>query len=109
MNTVTFSIDERTGNARFLVDDSTLVFMDDSSTVNRASNIEPVFLPLRMAYRLLRYQFGDKGRVSDWTRTWACLWRVNLAPIEGPIIPIDFASRKSAIDFEVLYLQEHFL
>jgi hypothetical protein len=109
MNTVTFSIDESTGNTIFLVDEETKAFLDYSSTVRRASNVEPVFLPLRLAFKALRYQFGETGRVSDWTRNWNCLWRVNLAPVHGPILPIDFANRQTAIDWEVKWLNENFL
>ena len=109
MNTITFSIDESTGNTTFLIDADTLAFCDETSTVARASNVEPVSLPLRLAFRLLRACFGDTGRVSEFTRRWECLWRINLSPVDGPIIPIDFASRQSAIDFEINWLEENFL
>jgi len=109
MDSLLFSIDESTGNVLFLVDKDTMPFIDETSTVTRASNVEPVFLPLRLAYRLLRLVFGDTGRVSDWTRKWACFWRINLEPVNGPIVPITFADRQSAIAFEIEWLSEHFL
>lgn len=40
----------------------------------RFSEIVPVSIPLRMAFRILRLCFGEKGIVSDWTRSWKCEW-----------------------------------
>lgn len=76
-----------------------------STTTRRLSHIEPACWPLRMAFRLLRRLFGDRGRVADWTRRWPCRWRVDFSPIGGPVHDRDdrgrpFADRQSAVRYE---------
>lgn len=45
-----------------------------NQTKQRFSEIVPTD-PLRcLAFRILRKLFGETGRVSDWTRSWRCLW-----------------------------------
>jgi|GEM_PF-5163810 hypothetical protein len=108
MQTYLFTIDEN-AVTRFLVNDMTRGFLTSDSLVKRASHIEPVCHTLRVIFYALRALFGDAGRVSEYTRTWHCLWRINLTPVHGPIIPIDFRSRSLAMEFEVSWLNENFL
>ena len=44
----------------------------------RYSEITPTNPFLFVAFRLLRLAFGEKGRVSDWTRSWRCEWRMEI-------------------------------
>ena len=109
MDHVLFSIDESSGDVRFLVTDLSKDFVTKESNVSRASHVEPCNLVLRVVFYTLRSLFGEWGKIGDFTRRWLCLWRVNLAPVGGPIIPVDWASRQSAIDFEVNWLERNFL
>lgn len=52
------------------------------ATTRRASVVEPVALWRRVAFRLLRWAFGDRGRVAAWTRRWRGQWRVQV--LDGP-------------------------
>lgn len=72
--------------------------------VYRASHIEPVDPILRGVFHLTRKLFGDKGRVSAWTRRWSILWRVNMSPSGGGIIGI-YRDRSKAIDAELAWLR----
>lgn len=79
------------------------------STRHRATHVEPDSLLLRLAFHVLRLFFGDKGRMSEFTRHWSCLWRVNITPIGGPILAPRWKNRQEAIDAEVEWLNENFL
>lgn len=68
----------------------------------RASWIEPVNLPLRMAFKALRC-VPDASWVAGWTRTWPCQWRVNLGLSDGPIVG-PFNNRAEALEFEHTWL-----
>jgi hypothetical protein len=103
------SIDTDTGDTRFLVSSASRGFLTVDCAVRRASHVEPAFLPLRVLFTLARGIFGDEGRIAAWTRVWPCKWRVNLSPVNGPIIPVEWASRESAIQFEVEWLERYFL
>lgn len=72
---------------------------------HRASHVEPAAWPLRLAFRALRRLFGDAGRAASWTRRWPCLWRVDLRPSAGPILPECFADRSAAIAAELTWLR----
>ncbi len=109
MQPIIFSIDTETGDYMFLVSDETRPFLDSSSNVKRASHVEPVNILMRVAFKTLRKVFGEYGKVSDFTRMWPCRWRVNLSPVGGPVVPVDFASRDSAIEFEIDWLNHNFL
>lgn len=98
-------------------EDGSLVFLDTqeaqcfkalgSVTTRRASHVEPDSWLLRLAFHALRQVYGDKGRMSEFTRGWPCLWRVNTIPTGGPILPGRWRSRQEAIDAEVSWLGEH--
>jgi len=105
---IVFSIDNE-GDVKFLVSDATRPFLDDSSRVQRASHVEPWNIPLRWAFYALRKVFGEYGKVAYFTRKWPCYWRVNLSPVGGPVVPVGFVNRDSAIDFEINWLNTYFL
>ena len=109
MNHITFSIDDSTGDTTFLLNDDTRAFVDSTSVIKRASHVEPVNLFIRIVFYTIRFLFGEHGRAGDFTRQWPCRWRVNLSPVGGPLIPVEWASRQSAINFEVRWLEENFL
>ena len=124
---LTVTIDEE-GNLIYLKTDAADVLLELGETVTkRASHVEPGPKYERWLFHTLRFLFGDKGRVSDWTRTWQTLWRVNTAPVGGPILtwkhvrPIAegvpglrdrtyyWSDRQAAIDAEIKFLNEWFL
>jgi hypothetical protein len=98
-------------------DNGELIFLDTpeaqcfkalgSVTTRRASHVEPDSWLLRLAFHALRHFYGDKGRMSDFTRNWPCLWRVNTRPTGGPILPGRWRNRQEAIDAEVSWLGNH--
>jgi len=101
----------------FIREDGTLVVLDTESThcfrdvgtmvTKRASHVEPDKQALRLVFHMLRYMFGDKGWMATFTRYWPCLWRVNISPLSGPILPGRWKDRQEAIDAEVEWLNEH--
>lgn len=60
-------------------------FIMPGASKQRFSEIIPVNPVKRAAFRLLRWMFGEEGRVPDWTRTWAGPWegRILLGPARG--------------------------
>lgn len=106
---ITVSIDDLTGETRFLVSELSRFLLDESSTVKRASHVEPVSKVLRKAFYMLRDTFGETGTIAELTRKLPCLWRVNLSPINGPILPNVYRDRSQAIDAEIVFLEKHFL
>jgi hypothetical protein len=103
------SIDDMTGTAQFLVSESTVGMVDSFTQVQRASHVEPTSLGFRVLFRSLRALFGEYGRMAEFTRSWPCRWRVNLTPVGGPIVPVEWASRQSAIEFEIEWLNKKFI
>lgn len=91
------------GTVEQIVSDE-MIKLDGAETVRRASHVLP-FDPVKMtAFWLLRKTFGDKGRVSDWTRRWKGMHIVLIVggPILGP-----FRSRKVALEAEVEWLERN--
>lgn len=84
---------------------SPFVSMGEGVRKRRASHITPTCLKLKLWFKLLRWVFGDSGRVGEWTRRWVCAWTVDLRPSGGPVID-GFMSRRKAIDFEHRWLME---
>lgn len=68
----------------------------------RASIIEPVRLIPRLVFRFVRHCVSDDSRAAQWTRHWACKWRVRI--IGGPVFGC-FRDRDEAIRREVDWLQ----
>ena len=81
---ITVSIDEHTGTTRFLVGELGQSLLTPDCIVRRASSVEPISLPLRLMFHLLRSVFGEDGHIADWARNWNCFWRINLSPVGGP-------------------------
>ena len=109
MEHITVSIDEATGTTRFLVGDMGKALLTSDCTVQRASHVEPISFPLRIVFHLLRAVFGEEGKISDWTRSWDCFWRVNLSPVGGPISLCGIKPRQYAIQAEIDWLEKNFL
>ena len=107
MRVISFIIDEQ-GDLTYLMDDAVKTMFEGEGEVRRASHVEPDSLAFRIAFHLLRRIFGDKGRMSDLTRKWPCLWRVNTKPTAGVILPGRWHNRQEAIDAEIVYLNDWF-
>jgi hypothetical protein len=103
------TIDEASAEVRFLISSETLCFTSADMRVKRASHVEPARLPLRVVFHGLRVLFGESGRMAEFTRHWGCTWRVNLEPVNGPILPDTFTDRAEAIASEVSWLEINFL
>jgi hypothetical protein len=102
--TITLTIDEN-GDQIFLKSDGAEMFRAIGITVTRrASHVEPDSLVLRLAFRVARLLSFDA-----WTRTWSCVWRVNTAPIGGPILAGRWTNRQAAIAAEIQFLNTFFL
>jgi hypothetical protein len=83
---MTFVIDEK-GDMLFLVTEAIEGSMfAREADIRRASHVEPANWALRVLFHILRRFLGDKGRMSDFTRRWNCLWRVNTKPMGGPVL-----------------------
>lgn len=78
-----------------------MIQIDGDREVRRASNVLPLDPMKRIAFVALRKIFGEKGRVSDWTRTWKGPQIVKI--VDGPILG-PFRDRKTALDREVQWL-----
>jgi hypothetical protein len=109
MNHIVFSIDDSSGQVTFLLNDLSRPFVDESSTIRRASNVEPINAILRIVFYTLRFLFGEYSRMGQFTRVWPCTWRVNLSPVSGPILPIVYRNRQEAINAEIEWLELNFL
>jgi len=108
-NIVTVTIDED-GDMHFLKTDSADIFLELGETITRrASHVEPATFLLRIAFHCIRAMVPDTSTVAAWTRRWSCLWRVNTAPVGGPILDGRWYNRQEAIDAEVQFLNEFFL
>lgn len=107
-NVVTVSISED-ADVQFLVNAASSPLLTEDSVIRRASHVEPVSFVLRGVFHLLRKTFGEKGRMAEFTRLWPCLWRVNLAPTGGPILPDTYRDRQQAITAEIGYLNQNFI
>jgi hypothetical protein len=105
----TVSIDDCTGESKFLVNELSSFLLESGSTIKRASHVEPVSIPLRLLFYVLRYLFGEYGKVASFTRFWSVQWRVNLSPVNGPILPTVFDDRDKAIEAEIVWLETNFL
>jgi len=107
-NEVTFIADLSTGDAVYLVTEAAAT-LDLGAQPKRASHVIPRNFALRGLFFLLRYWLGDKGRMSDFTRSWKCAWIVDTRPVGGPILPTIYYDRKQAINAEVVFLNLWFI
>lgn len=80
----------------------------EGAVSRRASHVYPRNFLLRTLFRVLRCWLGDKGRMSNFTRSWRCAWIVDARPVGGQILSTIYYDRKQAIDAEVVYLNKFF-
>jgi hypothetical protein len=97
------------GTVRFLNTPETATLITPETVTRRASHVEPHGVIMRVAFHVLRYFFGEKGPMADFTRLWPCRWRVNLCPVGGPVLPGRWYDRKAAICAEVVWLNRYFI
>jgi hypothetical protein len=132
---MTVTIDEN-GDLLMLKSDAADVFLEGAEVVTkRASHVEPYDFWLRILFHILRSCVKDDSALAAWTRTWRCYWRVNTAPVGGPILTwadiwrangtvkslpmvkrlsqyneiAAWHDRQKAIDNEVMFLNTYFL
>ena len=100
------TIEFHNGVAHFVCDAELMPMLDKLgiARVERASHVVPVNAILRLAFRVLRRTFGERGRVADWTRSWRCRWFAFM--VNGPRLgPFDL--RSDALDAERSWLREN--
>lgn len=107
MQPITVTIED--GAVRFLLNEDTAPLVEDGAITRRASHVEPDGAVLRAVFHGLRFVFGDHGRVAELTRLLPCVWRVNLAPSNGPVLPGRWTDRRQAIEAEIVWLNENFI
>jgi hypothetical protein len=66
----------------------------------RFSEIVPLDPVKRVAFRVLRKLFGERGKVAAWTRRWLCIWTGHI--LIGPHRGEEFISpfRQAVLDWE---------
>ena len=76
---------KRDGTLEFLGAPPPGLVLPAGTTKRRFSEIVPVHPVKRAAFRLLRWMFGEDGRVARWTRGWRCRWEaiILLGPARG--------------------------
>ena len=116
---------EEDGSLTYIKTDSADIFMSCGKTITRrASHVEPATFWSRAAFHILRRFVSDKSRIAAWTRRWGCAWRINTAPIGGPILKwkhtntwrarafpehtAKWMDRQEAIDAEIIFLNAWF-
>ena len=103
-NEVTFIIGQ--GECMYLCTEAAPII--EGAVTARASHVYPRNFILRTLFRILRCWLGDKGRMSDFTRSWKCEWIVDARPVGGEILPTTYYDRRQAINAEVVYLNKFF-
>lgn len=92
---------DRDGRVRHL--DKGGLSIPGNVTRRRASHIVPVDIWARAAFNLIRALVSDESRVAEWTRSWPCVWQVDLRLSSGPVVS-GFHSREAAVTFEESWL-----
>lgn len=95
---------------QFIHDDE-LIFLGDLGQVEttRASHVEPADPTLRKIFHMLRCHFGEDSPTAEWTRSWDCLWQVDMRPSNGPVLTGRWRNRLEALQAEVEWLQDNVL
>jgi hypothetical protein len=99
MKTHTVLINKRTGMIEWLAPPPFKVPVKHQ-TKQRFSEIVPTD-PIRcFAFRLLRFTFGEEGKVAAFTRRWLCIWtgRILIGPHRGEEMTSPF--RQAVLDWE---------
>jgi len=75
--------------------DGALHFVDDAplndlrtlgtTSTRRLSHVEPDNAALRWFFHAIRCAGAT---ATEWTRHWTCRWRVNMAPVSGPVLDL---------------------
>ena len=102
---ITITIDEI--GQKFVGGHGAEVFALPTDKVQRASHVVPENFWLRLAFQAIRAHVSDTSRLAAWSRTWACLWRVNI--VGGPTLSSRWHNRKAAIEAEIQWLDNFFL
>lgn len=89
----------------FLKSPLTAGFNLGPSVTRRYSNVEPDDAVLRLVFNALRWLSNDTSAVAEWTRNWRCLWRIHIK--NGPILPMRYYDRATAIEVEHTYFNTH--
>jgi hypothetical protein len=115
---VTVTIDE-SGDMVYLNTPESDIFMELGERITtRASHVEPYELLPRLLFMAIRYFVHDDSKLAAWTRGWKCPWRVNLSPIDGPILRgydyygdwvLSWDNRQDAIGAEIEAVNNFFL
>ena len=122
MAEITITIDE-SGDLKMLEMAMAEPFKTLGTTVTkRASHVEPAPYWDRVLFTFIRALVPDDSRLAEWTRNWNTLWRVNMRPVDGPILRFGhmypailltseqanrvycWGSRKAAIEAEIEFL-----
>jgi hypothetical protein len=107
MANVVISIDGE-GTATYLVNQYTEKLFPEAQQPRRASHVVPMGRWSRFLFQALRGAFGEDGRVSEWTRTWAGPWKIDMSPVGGPTVS-GFFDRAVAIEYEINWLNANWL
>lgn len=91
------------GTIQQIVTDEMVAF-EGEATTRRASNVMPLAPVKRAAFKMLRTVFGEKGRVSDWTRRWKGPHIAVM--VDGPVLG-PYPSRQGALDAELRWLLDN--
>lgn len=112
MNTITVSIDIDGTMRQLLPIQGTPEAMGIPVLVQgvsrRASYVEPYNPVLRFVFHALRIA-GDTSMLARVSRRMPCQWRINLSPIDGPVLTGLYMDRNEAIQAEVDYLTKYWL
>lgn len=76
-------------------------------TTRRASHIWPVHPFKRLAFRVLRFAFGERGRIAVWCRSWYGPWSVRFADNPGVVV-FTAQSRRVCLEWERNELEKRF-
>lgn len=76
-------------------------------TTRRASHVLPCHPAKRIAFRMIRFAVGERGRVAAWCRTWKGSWGVRFA--DSPhVVRFTHADRGECIKWEIAELNKNF-
>ena len=107
-NEATLVIDEN-GDCKMVLTAAAKLLNLTDSPARRASHVYPENTYLRLVFRAIRKLTDDDSALAAWARTWPCLWRVDMSPVGGGILPIRYGYRLAAIDAEVEALNNLFI
>jgi hypothetical protein len=107
-NECTMIIDEA-GNCKMVLTEAAKRLNLTDSPPARASFVVPENAYLRLAFQVIRKLVSDDSALAAWTRTWQCLWRVDMRPVGAGILVQRFSNRQTAIDAEVEALNNFFI